>query len=454
MPWTPSDRLVADGRTLVTFYGDDFTGSTDALLQYHRAGLRSVLLVGRPDPATIVEWARDYDVLGVAGVARSLGPPDMVAEVRPVLEAFRRVEPRAVQYKMCSTADSSPRLGSLGTAIELGRAVFGPDPVPVLAAQPGLGRYTAFGHHFAEEDGQVHRLDRQPTMSRHPATPMTESDLRVHLGAQTPLAIGSLDVTTYALPPEQAIGRYRELLARQPGAVVFDAIESRHLRVAAGLMLDGLPGRTLFALGSGGLSSGLAARLHEGPAVVEGDAGLGPSPVLAVSGSCSAQTARQIRHAQDAGWTGIPIDIGALADEYVAAIGDEVVGALKSTRRGVIVYTALGESSRRGDRRDLVGTIGRLLGGVVTEAVRRTGTRRLLIAGGDTSGRVMGELGVDAIEIERVLGAGVAVCRARANDPRMDGVQFVLKGGQVGNVGLFEEVRLGGAHDPRRTEEG
>ena len=165
-----SSDPVAD-RLIAAFYGDDFTGASDALGQFHRWGLRTVLLFGVPDGSTVRELARDYDVIGVAGLARSLPVALMEAEVAPALEAFQSAGAQMVQYKMCSTADSSPRIGSLGRAVEIGRSVFGERPVPLLAAQPELGRYTAFGHHFAVEQGKVHRLDRQPTSPTIPRLP-------------------------------------------------------------------------------------------------------------------------------------------------------------------------------------------------------------------------------------------------------------------------------------------
>ncbi len=256
-------------RLVAGFYGDDVTGSTDALAQFHRAGLRGLLLFDRPGSGELASLAGAYDVVGVAGVARSLPTERMAEEVEPALAALRAAGPRLVQYKMCSTADSSPRIGSLGRAIEIGRAVFGPAPVPVLAAQPEFGRYTAFGHHFAADRGTVYRLDRQPTMSRHPVTPISEADLRLHLGRQTELRIGSLDLTAYELPAAEAHRRYRRLLADGDwGAVVFDAVTGPHLRCAAELILAA--DEQVYALGSGGLSHAVAHLLArsspDGPA--------------------------------------------------------------------------------------------------------------------------------------------------------------------------------------------
>ena len=97
----------------------------------------------------------------------------------------------------------------------------------MLFAQPDFGRYTVFGHHFAAEDGTVYRLDRQPTMSSHPSTPMTEADLAVHLGRQTDLPIGGIPLVAYDDDLAAAA-------ARAPNrTVVLDALTDAHL-VAVG----------------------------------------------------------------------------------------------------------------------------------------------------------------------------------------------------------------------------
>src|SRR4051812_659940 len=97
----------------VAFYGDDFTGSVDVLLQLSRAGWRSRLLLGLPDADRLARAAEDVDAVGIAGVARSLPTDRIEAEVRPALEALAALRPQVVQYKACSTADSSPDVGSL-----------------------------------------------------------------------------------------------------------------------------------------------------------------------------------------------------------------------------------------------------------------------------------------------------------------------------------------------------
>lgn len=109
----------------------------------------------------------------------------MDRELIPAFETMKACQPKIMHYKICSTFDSSSGIGSIGHVIQLARR-FEPDLsyVPLLVGAPGLRRYTVFGHHFVADMGVVHWLDRHPTMSHHPKTPMHESDLRLHLSEQ------------------------------------------------------------------------------------------------------------------------------------------------------------------------------------------------------------------------------------------------------------------------------
>lgn len=416
----------------VAFYGDDFTGSTDALAQFARCGLRSVLLVELPSAGELRELASRCDVIGVAGIARSLAPDEQEAEIRPILTALRNLDPLVVQYKICSTADSSPRLGSLGRALEVGRSIFGPAVVPVLVAQPELGRYTVFGHHFAAEAGTVYRLDRQPTMANHPATPMTESDLRLHLAGQTSLRIGSLEATTYADLPE----RYAQ--SADTDVLILDAVTDDHVRQAGRAVLASSNGQPAFAMGSGGMSRALALGLAKAPAVMPDnpappDGATGRAQLLVVSGSRSARTAEQIRYAVSVGWVAFEVD--------EPAVRRKAVDAFRGGAAGVVVHTG-GDTGRAAT--DMLGTLGETLARIVREVVQRTEVRRVVVAGGDTSGRVLRELGVTALELapgaDR-LGTGVALCTTNAADRELTGLEILLKGGQIGPPDLFELAR-------------
>ncbi len=139
----------------LAFYGDDFTGASDNAAQYARHGLRTLLFFSNPDAEVLKKTALDYDVIGVAGTARSLPPVEMADELLPVLRNFKQLGVNFIQYKCCSTFDSSPAIGSLGEAIRLMRSLWPNSFVPVFAATPEFGRYTMFGHHYARAGDQV-----------------------------------------------------------------------------------------------------------------------------------------------------------------------------------------------------------------------------------------------------------------------------------------------------------
>jgi len=439
----------------VAFYGDDFTGSVDVLLQFARRGHRGRLFVGRPSPTALAEAARTNDVLGVAGIARSLASAELTGEVAPALDLLLTLDPHILQYKACSTADSSPEIGSIGRVLEIAREKV-PGPVPILFAQPDFGRYTAFGHHFAAERGTVYRLDRQPTMSQHPSTPMRESDLVVHLGAQTDLAIESIPFTAYdgqaqprrraasaeaAVDSDPQFGRNsavvgplaRHLRSSDAAGIILDALDDDHLRLI-GEALVSLE-RPVFAIGSGGLSHAIAladARAADPIPACGREAG----PVLAVSGSRSAQTRRQADAARAAGWLVRPLSLQPDAGL------DDVLEALEEGRS--VVLTSDDADASQVPTDSLLHTISTACTRAVDGALRGGSTRRIIVCGGDTSSRVATQLGVTSLSIAANPWDNVVLLNAHADDPAIDGAELLLKGGQVGADDLFEAVRTGG----------
>lgn len=476
-------------RPLIGYYGDDFTGSTDVLEALFRQGLRTVLILDPPDDGaapgtTRSELLAGIDAFGIAGVGRSLAPEEMERELLPIFERLKRADPAVVHYKICSTFDSSPETGSIGKAAELGRAVFGGRFVPVLAGVPYLGRYTVFGHHFAAAPGgEVFRLDRHPTMSRHPVTPMDESDLRVHLARQTSLKTSSLDIVALDGTAIEAGERLERVLSEErPDLVLFDVLDERRLAVAGQLIWQEAQNREgpLFAIGSSGVEYALGAAWQAAGAASsslseadrsdgedeEGAAGavVGVSkPVdrlLVVSGSCSPATAKQIAEAEQGGFASIRIPALALirpeqAEEARHRLLSEAK-ALLDEGRSVILYSAGGPDdpgiaemrralTAQGLRpEDSSRLLGSELGGLARALTVGTGLTRILVAGGDTSGYVTRALGIYALECLRTLAPGVPLCRAYAEDARLDGLELVLKGGQVGGERFFELVRRGG----------
>src|SRR5688500_7577560 len=135
----------ANPQLRLAYYGDDFTGSTDALEFLTRAGLRTRLFLKTPTAAQ----CEGLDAVGVAGLTRSMNPDAMEAELRPAFTALRALGAPHVHYKVCSTFDSSPTVGSIGRAIDVGAEIFRARFIPLLVGSPALGRYCVFGNLFA-----------------------------------------------------------------------------------------------------------------------------------------------------------------------------------------------------------------------------------------------------------------------------------------------------------------
>lgn len=446
----------------LAFYGDDFTGSTDVLEVLTRAGLRTVLFVDPPTPEKLRAFGQ-LDAVGVAGVTRSLGPALMASHLRHALPALRALGAPHVHYKVCSTFDSSPAVGSIGCAIDVGAEVFGARFVPVVVGAPALGRYCVFGNLFARmgigSEGAIHRLDRHPSMSRHPVTPADESDLRQHLGRQTQRRIGLVDVLQLAKPPAETERALAAQLTAGAEIVLFDGLTAEHLS-RIGALLDARASRAapLFSVGSSGVESALTAVWREQGQLPPSPIWRGASraaPLLVVSGSCSPVTAGQIDWAAANGFATVALAANDALDGLPAAFGAALQETSEHLRAGrnVVLHSSRGETDARvlalpAEER---GRLGAALGGIAREAIAATRIRRLLVAGGDTSSYAAATLGIEALEMIAPLGPGAPLCRAHAPGSPVDGLEVVFKGGQVGAVDYFGAVAAGRLSAPARA---
>jgi 3-oxoisoapionate kinase len=451
---------------LLTFYGDDFTGSTDALEQLTLAGIRTVLFIHPPTPAQLKKFP-GLQAIGVAGKTRSLAPDAMERELKPALRALKKLKPRHVHYKVCSTFDSSPTVGSIGRVMDVAAKIFPAPFIPLLVAAPALGRYTIFGQHFARygigSAGAIHRLDRHPSISKHPVTPMTEADLRLHLAQQTQKRIALFDILKVALPPQEALTALRQLLATKPEVVLFDALLPGHLRLIGGLLEDFASSkRPLFSAGSSGIEAALAAQFNlrcsrRTEALTESAIGNRQSAIqlslltsaatnhiLVGSGSCSPVTSGQIAWALKHGFAEVPMDAMALANTKTATAeiqrATAAAAKLLQDNRSVIVHSTKSGANKR-IAAQLKGrtakVLGAALGQVLRGAVEQSGIRRICIAGGDTSSYAARAMGIEALEMISPLTPGAPLCRAIAPGAPVDGREVVFKGGQVGGQNYF-----------------
>lgn len=436
---------------LYAYYGDDFTGSTDVLEALSLAGVRTVLYIGLPAEERWPEFG-DCQAFGIAGESRSRSPEWMSDHLPAVFRRLGALGAPVVHYKTCSTFDSSPQVGSIGRALEIGREALAPRFVPIVVAAPHLRRYVAFGNLFAASGERIYRIDRHPAMRAHPVTPMYEADLRRHLAGQTALPVGLVDLTAFAR------GRAREALsdclAQGDAAVLFDGVSDAELDETGRLLWQYVEQqrgkdaeRPLFCAGSSGLTYALLSAWRSAGLIPGEPAAAAAAPVetlLALSGSCSPVTGRQIQTALANGYHGIALDLARLLDGDSGAAGaeealEEAVTHLRAGR-STILYSSLGPLDPAAQPSGEA--LGRRAGALIRDILTRTPVRRLVLAGGDTSTHAVIELGVQALTWTASLVPGAPLCRAHARAASVDGLQLILKGGQVGGDDFFERVRL------------
>lgn len=428
------------------FYGDDFTGATDTLAHLARAGLRTLLFLRMPDEMRLAD-AGPLDAIGVAGAARSMDPAATRAELAVAGARFAALGARVMHYKVCSTFDSAPQVGSIGVAMATLRAYFANPLRVVVGGQPDLQRYCLFGQLFAAtgaaEGEPVFRIDRHPTMSRHPVTPMHEADLRLHLHAQGLANLGAIDWRAYGRGEAALADHVDNALRSAPDGLLFDVQDATHLRAIGRLMRDRAAREPLLAVGASSVAQAwvLADDARARPVVSE-DVRPEPAqgPVFMLAGSLSPRTEAQIEAA--ASYTRMRLDPACLIDEregnaYLNRQIDAMVALLRQGRH-VLAYTDRARSAA-GAGNALALACGALLEGVL----RRAPVRRAGVAGGDTSSHAVRSLGAWALSWRATLAPGVALCRLHADDERLDGIELMLKGGQMGDVDLFERLLTG-----------
>lgn len=302
---------------------------------------------------------------------------------------------------------------------------------------------------------------------------MKESDIRLILGAQTKLPVELVDVlkldTICSSRREAALAsksEYRKpsaeldqslVTSAATGVVLFDTLQEEHLPVI-GEVIDGMAkAGQLFTVGSSGVEYALTAHWHrQGRArcsVRATDFAKPVKQIVAVSGSCSPVTDRQIGVALENGFREFPIHARRLPQEghvTLMRMGFLLdVRKASSKSRGLILHTSRGP----GDKRFVKGKktaeriskeLGPALAAILEDLIDVTGIRRAVVCGGDTSMHVARALGIEALEYVGPMAPGSPLCKVHAPGRIVDGMEFVFKGGQVGRDRFFLDVLNGG----------
>lgn len=410
---------------------DDFTGATDLANNLVRAGMRTVQTIGVPtEPLNT-----PADAVVVALKSRTVASQDAVEQSLQALRWLQAQGVSQIYFKYCSTFDSTPE-GNIGPVIDaLLDALHGQGAGFTVAcpAFPDNGRTVFKGHLFVGDE-----LLQDSGMRNHPLTPMTDSNLVRVLQAQTRRKVGLVPYNVIAEGAQAVRERFAALQAQGVSIAVLDAISNRDL-MHIGPALADMP---LVTAGSG-IAIGLPANWQgSGQLVAQQTADALPAvpgKAAVVSGSCSVATNAQVLAFQQAGYPSHSIDPLTLAAGQ-DVVGDVLRWAQPLLEQGpVLVYaTAQAQDVKSVQQRLGVMQAGELVEQALAAIARglvERGVRRLVVAGGETSGAVVQALGVRHMQIGPQIDPGVPWTWA-PTDLGAD-IHLALKSGNFGSTDFF-----------------
>ncbi|MGO7049188.1 3-oxo-tetronate kinase [Rhizobium johnstonii] len=409
---------------------DDYTGASDLANTLTKNGLRTVQTVGIPHPSLALP---DIDAVVVSLKIRSVPASDAVAAAASAERWLRQRGAGHVLYKICSTFDSTDA-GNIGPVTEALSEAAGGGVVLVTPAFPETGRSVYLGHLFV--GGQP--LNESP-LKDHPLNPMHDANLVRVLTRQSRNAVGLIDLAAVAAGPGAVKARLDAFRTAGVTAVIADAIFERDLETLGEVALE-----TPVSTGASGLGLGLARALVRSGRISSGGATTADAirPVgglsAIVAGSCSKATLHQLDVAERS------MPVLRLDPERLLAGPDEIATAISwageriSAGPVVIAASAAPETVSR-----LQSLYGREASGhaietatsiIAAELVGR-GVRRLVVAGGETSGAAVDRLAIPAFLIGPEIAPGVPVLRTVGN--AQGDMLLALKSGNFGGEDFF-----------------
>ncbi len=411
---------------------DDYTGASDLANTLTRCGLRTVQTIGVPSDELALP---EVDAVVVSLKSRSIEAGVAVSRSRAAEKWLRGHGARHLLFKICSTFDSTDA-GNIGPVMDALRADSGDSIVLVTPAFPETGRTVYQGNLFV---GSV-PLNESP-LRDHPLNPMHDSNLVRVLARQSKSKIGLVDLADVARGPDAVRARLAHLSKNGLGAAIADAVFERDLETLGTVALE-----HRVSVGASGLGLGLARALvasgvvkSNSPSATSGASLGGPAACLA--GSCSQATLQQIASAE------ATMPVLHLDPEQAVAGKDEAGRALGWARDRLKQGPVLIASSSRPEQvsalqarhgRDRAGHAIEQAMADIAEGLVQLGVRRLVVAGGETSGAVVDRLEIPGFLVGPEIAAGVPVLAAVG--ARQGPMLLALKSGNFGGPEFFSDA--------------
>ena len=406
---------------------DDFTGATDLGGFLVKQGFRTIQLNGIPDRNVAIP---EVDALVVALKSRTIAPDAAITQSLEALEFLQQLHCEQFYFKYCSTFDSTEK-GNIGPVMDALLEALGAEFTIACPALPVNGRSVYQGHLFVNGV-----LLNESGMQHHPLTPMTDPNLVRFLGKQVKRKVGLVPFEVVDQGADAIQTFFHELQATGHRYAVVDAVSESQLNAIGQAVKD-----LKLITGGSGLSINLAANF-ELPSLSEKTAARLPKIPgngVILSGSCSVRTQEQVAQAEKL-FPSFYLDPFQLQKEP-GWVEEAIQWALTQIPKSpVLIYTtgppekvqeiqkALGE--------DQAGEIIESALTMVAQALAKTGVRKFVIAGGETSGAIVKALGMSQMQIGSEIAPGVPWCVGLGEPP----VLLALKSGNFGSVDFFHEA--------------
>lgn len=403
---------------------DDFTGATDLANTLVKAGMPTVQTIGVPDGDLDLG---DAQAAVVALKSRTVPVADAVRQSLDALGWLKARGARQIVFKYCSTFDST-ETGNIGPVAEALSAALGTDFTIYCPAFPGAGRSIYKGYLFVG-DG----LLSESGMQDHPLTPMTDPNL---MRVLTPQVTGKVGLVAYDIVRQGTAAvraRFDALRGEGVRHAIVDALTEKHL-MDIGAACDGLQ----LVTGGSGIAMGLPANVGiAGRTKPSLPPVAGKAAVLA--GSCSRATRGQVAYAK-ARWPSHEIDALRIAHGKDVA-GEALAWAAEQGGDTPVLIYSSADPETIAEIQDALGRdrAGHLVEGVmgrIALGLGAMGVRRLVVAGGETSGAVVQALGVKALRIGPEIDPGVPWTVALGTEPMV----LALKSGNFGAEDFFDKA--------------
>ena len=412
---------------LLGVIADDFTGATDLAAMLVAHGMTAVQRIGVPAAA---EPAPDADAVVIALKSRTAPPAQAVAESRAALAWLRAAGARQFFFKYCSTFDSTDQ-GNIGPVADALLRDLGGGFALACPAFPANARSVFQGHLFVGST-----LLNESGMEHHPLTPMTDANLVRVLSRQTDGTVGLVAFETVARGAGAIRSAMTALAEQGRRYAIVDAVTDAHLR-AIGAAAAAHP----LITGGSGVAIGLADNFRAAGTLPErADPGALPrvtGAAAVLAGSCSRATLLQIATAR----AHLPVlELDPLATPDAAALTAQATAWLADAPHDVPIVIAASATPEK--VAELQRRLGRDAAGMLVEhaladiavALLARGVRRLVVAGGETSGAVVTRLGVRSLRIGAEIDPGVPWTYAEGSGPAL---MLALKSGNFGGADFF-----------------